>query len=124
MHVEWLVSQMEPARPALHDDALELLKTLGDAASAGGDRFRYRPIPGYPFFWLFHPGLPDGLSVAAYASLVALERADLVRFEPPENGFRPIHFVLTCKGSECYSRIMGGDSPSQHPPDDGSTLRD
>lgn len=117
---------MEPRLPALHHDALELLKTIGHAASAGGDRFRfeYRPLPGYPFGWLFHPGLRDGLSVVASADLTALEHTDIVRLEPQGDGFRVIHFVLTSNGWECYARITGGSIPASYRSDDGSPLRD
>ena len=113
---------MEPSR-LLHDDALELLKKLGHAASATGDRlrFEYRPLQGYPLGWLLHPGLRDGLCVTTTADLTALEHAGIVGFDSEGDNSAFKYFVLTSYGWQCYAREIGG---SVLPPPDDPTLRD
>jgi hypothetical protein len=96
---------MSRSHGELRTEDLEFLDTLGAAIS--GDHtsvpFECYPLPGWPFIWLLHPGLPDGMRVADLESCSRLEETGFIAFiQDQESAY--CHAVLTEEGHACYRR--------------------
>jgi hypothetical protein len=71
---------------ALRDDTARLLQRFIMAHTANWDfPFEFRPIKGYAFAWILHPGFDDGTRMAGLPALHELEQAGILAFE--DDGF-------------------------------------
>lgn len=72
---------------------------------AGMHTIKVRPLPGWPFAWLLHPGLTDGLTVADATSLFRLEEAGLIDIEQRSGARRAgQEILLTDHGKAAFKR--------------------
>jgi hypothetical protein len=72
---------------------------LGQAAISANSlqRFEYQLVNGYPFAWLAHPGLRDGVIMAGYAQLLFLKHLGYIDF-PCDDPSQCGNFILTPAG--------------------------
>lgn len=95
MHAnDWIVHMTTAGN--LRPDARALLQRLVDAStSRPGTPFEYRPVHGYAFGWLLHPGFIDGTRLSSHQVISELEANRLIDFQ--QRGFpdRPSTFDLT-----------------------------
>lgn len=107
----------------------KLLDQVGAATTthAGAGAIKLRPLPGWPFAWLLHPGLTDGLTVAETASLTRLEEAELIAIHQKSGSQRAGQEVLlTPRGEAAYKRRIyagGLDGRSSHAGDRSRSRR-
>lgn len=98
----------------------KLLDQLGAATTnrPGAHAIKLRPLPGWPFAWLLHPGLTDGLTVADTTSLARLEEAGLIDIDQKSGSQRAgQEILLTPRGEAAHKRRMysgGHDGWSSH----------
>lgn len=91
---------------------LELGRAVINANSL--QRFEYQFVDGYPFAWLLHPGLRDGVIMAGYAQLRFLDHLGYIDFpfdDPSQCG----DFILTPSGlAQCaeLAALMTDRTPS------------
>ena len=86
----------------------QLLDTIGAALTgiAQDIPIEHRPLQGWPFAWLLHPGFNDGLTVGDSTSLYRLQDTGLINvFQAPDSRSGD-SIVLTRRGRELLARRL------------------
>jgi hypothetical protein len=84
---------------------------LGDMPQ--GDAIEYRPLNGFPFAWLLHPGFNDGLTVGDSSSIYRLRETGLISVYQTPEARQEGRIALTPQGRNLFEQRR--QMPAGHP---------
>ena len=93
---------------ALTNESRDLLKALGQATeSVNTDcAFEYRPLHHFPFGWVQHPQLREGMRLVRGTSIGSLRETGCISFEKGRFSDESSVFHLTDRGLRYYAVLL------------------
>lgn len=82
-----------------------------------GNAIEYRPLNGFPFAWLLHPGFNDGLTVGDSGSIYRLRETGLISVYQTPAARQEGRIALTPQGRNLFEQRR--QMPAGHPERDG-----